>query len=308
MLNTALPIFTLIDGKYVPLAGFISGGSFKEIIKTTYQDAFDKYIEMCTSNKCTKNQASEALYFRKMAEFFNEKNIHFISEVTREHIDQLEILFSKSMKPSSVNRRFKTIKHFFNKCDDWKIILENPCKKRSRLKEEDNPRIAWNKEIFNKFINECDGIYKNIFTFMWITGCRQSELLNLKWTDINYDDQTIKLKCGKNSNVARNFPMTPELDVFLHNLKIDSIYVFSENKAQPNTNNLYQYAKHRLNKLGLNNYTPYGLRHGFGTRLANAGVSAFYIAELMGHSKLDTTQKYVHSEKKLLIDIVSKAI
>lgn len=62
-----------------------------------------------------------------------------------------------------------------------------------------------------------------------------------------------------------------------------------------------------MDRLGLTGFTVYGIRHGFGTKLARRGVSAFYIAELMGHTKLETTRRYVHSEKKLLIQILNKA-
>ena len=135
-----------------------------------------------------------------------------------------------------------------------------------------------------------------------MTGCRPIEAKNLKWTDIDYDKKAITVRCGKNAEISRHFPLTEELDIFLHNLKFDSNFVFSKNKKQINNDSLYQYCKKRLVSLGLNEYTVYGIRHGFGTKLALAGVSSFYIAELMGHRKLETTRIYVHAVNNQLID------
>jgi integrase len=81
--------------------------------------------------------------------------------------------------------------------------------------------------------------------------------------------------------------------------------VFTINGKPFTTDNLYQYSKHRLKALGLNNYTQYGLRHGLGFRLAKAGVSAFYIAYLLGHKDLKTTDRYIEKENNHLIQILN---
>jgi len=300
------------DGSMEQVSAVAFGENFKSISKTSVENAIQKYIECCTSNKCEKNQKSEKLYFDKILTYLKAKKVFFIDEVTREHIDQFESILLKKIKVSSVNRRFNTFKNFFVKCKEWKMILENPCEGKKKRREEKNRRKAWSKEDFSKFIRLCSGIRKKILLFLWITGCRPMEVKNLKWTDVNYDSMEITLRCGKSYNggqsVVRKFPMTPEIDRLLHSMKIDSQYVFSENRQRLNNDTLYQYCKKRLKALGLENHTPYGIRHGFGTRLARKGVSAFYIAELMGHSKLETTKEYVESEKKQLIDIVSRAI
>lgn len=70
---------------------------------------------------------------------------------------------------------------------------------------------------------------------------------------------------------------------------------------------LFHYCKKRMVRLGAIGFTTYGIRHGFANRLAKQNVNLIYIAELMGHSDLKTTRGYVHSDKKLLIQILNKA-
>lgn len=302
-----LPLFTCINGKYIPL-----GSNNKPLLLTKIDIAINKYIEICSQNKSIKNCKTEILYFNKIKAILYEKNIEFVSDISRENIDLIESIFLKSMKTSSVNRRFKTFSHFFNKCYDWHFVSENPCDHRSKLKEKLNPRKVWSRKILELFLNECDEYHKKVFTFMWMTGCRQSELLNLKWSDIDYGDDErlpgLTFTCGKNANLVRPFPLVKEIDQLLHTNKLNSLYVFSNESKKVNTDNLYQYAKTILKRLGLNDYTPYGLRHSFASRLAAAGVNSFYIAYLMGHQNYSTTRNYIHFDEKVLHEYVSKAI
>lgn len=299
-------LYVKIGEKFEELAavGLLPG--LDVVKKTSVQDAILKYVSICTSKKAQKNQSVEKLYFLIFKQFLADKKIIFIDKVEKSHIDEFESSLLDRMKASSVNRRFNTFKNFFAKCKEWKLIVENPCHGMKKRKEIANPRKPWTFEIFKRFIDQCSGVEKSIFIFLWLTGCRPMEVKNFKWTDINYDEKLIYLRCGKNKEVVREFPLTKEIDILLHSLKIDSVWVFSKDKKQISNDRLYHYCKKRFKRLGINNLSPYGARHGFGTKLANEGVSAFYIASLMGHKKLETTQKYIHSEKNQLISILSK--
>lgn len=291
------------DGTFEEVSALLAGPHLKPIKKTTIQDAFSKYIKNCTSQKNISNQNTEKLYFKILGDFLIEDDLTHIDQVTREHMDRFENKLLKKMKTSSVVRRFCTFKHFFIKCVEWGLIIESPCKDIKRRRIEKNPFKPWTQEIFDQFIKESDNEFKPIFEFLWATGCRPIEAKNLRWSDIDYECQTLTFKCGKNANIRRKFPLTKALDQFLHTIKMRGSHVFH----QFNADNLYHHCKKRMNRLGLKGFTVYGLRHGFGTRLANQGVSSFYIAELMGHSDMKTTRGYVHSDKKVLIDILNKA-
>lgn len=254
-----------------------------------------------------KNQAVEKHYFDLFSQFLNKQKINYVDEVDRQTVDKFESLLLARMKASSVNRRFNTFKNFFAKCLEWKFIFENPCQGMKKRKEETNSKIPWTEEIFLRFLKECNSELKMIAQFLWLTGCRPMEIRNLRWSDVHHDEGFLIFRCGKNAEVSRRFPIFPELDQLLHKMKMRGPFVFLLNGKQVNNDRLYHAFKVRLKSIGLGQYTVYGLRHGFGTRLANQGVSAFYIAELMGHSKVETTRKYVHSEKKHLIKVLSKA-
>lgn len=234
------------------------------------------------------------------------RDIHYANEITPLLIQEFEASLLRVTKVSSVNRRFNTFKHFFVKCIEWKFIHENPCQGMKKRREEDNPYLPWTPDLFERFIKTTSGVRRKVFWFLWLTGCRPVEAKNLKWTDINYDELELTLRCGKNAKVSRKFPITNEIAKLLHSIKLDSLYVFSENKLQISNDTLYQYCMNRLKAIGEAKYTVYGIRHAFGTRLSEEGVNAFDIAELMGHSKMETTRRYVHTNKKNLLKILDK--
>jgi integrase len=212
------------DGTFEQVAAILKTQGYV-ITKTKLELAFQEYIEKVTLHKCVKNQKVEKLYFQKFLAFLKARDRSTIDEVTRSDVDSFESMLLTQMKASSVNRRFNTFKNFFAKCLEWKMIAENPCFGKKKRKEEVNAKIPWNEKVFQAFIKTCNGELQKIFLFLWIVGCRPMELRNLKWKDINYDDQSLILRCGKNAEVSRKFPITKELDELLHSLKIGRAHV-----------------------------------------------------------------------------------
>jgi len=262
------------------------------------QKAVDKYLKICTSQKCVKNQKVEKKFFSQFIEFMSNLDREVISDITYSDLLEFQNLLSSKMKSSSVNRRFFTIKHFLVMCDRWGYLLKNPAKDIKNKKVERNPYKTWTVDEFNLLLGECDGVYKSLIEFLWNTGCRPMEAKNLKWTDIDYDKLEIVLRCGKNAKISRIFPMTDKVSKILHNMTMRGHSVFQN----IGNDSLYQYTMHRLRKVSIKNRSPYGWRHSFASRLSKAGVNVFLIQKLMGHYDIKTTSGYVHSEKNELIE------
>lgn len=293
-------LYVKIDTEYIELDAVAVGNNITEIKKTKIETAIQRYIEICTSQKCLKNQKVEARFFIKFQQYLFTLGHSYINDV--KYVDLLEFQnhLLKSMKPSSVNRRLCTIKNFFSMCEKWEFTHKNNAKEIKKKRIESNPYKNWTDEEFSQFIATTDGTQRSLLCFLWQTGCRPIEAKNLKWTDIDYTTMQITFNCGKNSSINRAFPITDSIAKILHNLPIDSIYVFSKNKEQINNDTLYHYVKSRLKRLGLNHISVYGIRHTFAERLAKANVSPFYIQKLMGHSDMKTTANYIHDDKNML--------
>lgn len=295
-----LELYVKINGEFIPVSNAALPSTFRPIVKTTLTAAFEKYDRTCISQKCLKNQGVERYLFSQLKTFLETQGALYVDEVMQQHLEEFRAVLAKRMKASSVNRRMNPIKNFFVKCHEWKLIHENPAK-INKLKEEQNPFSPWPEEIFFKFIFLTEGVHTELFYFLYLTGCRPAEAKNLKWTDIDHDDGIITLRCGKNAQYTRYFPITDELSRLFHQMKPRSQYVFTFEGKQLDNQLLYHYCKDRMKQITDKKLTVYGIRHAFGTNLNAAGVNSLTIANLMGHQKLETTRRYTHHQKNILI-------
>lgn len=293
-------------GKLEELSGIDLLNGFSALKKISIKDAIEKYLKTCSVLKTEKQQKIEKLYFDKFLDFIETQKKKSIHEITSDDIDLFQSKLLKKLKPASIERRLSPFKNMFNKFIQWGYLHRNPFIGAKKLRCENNHYKPWPLKKFKEFLKSVDKDMKPVFLFLWYTGCRPSELIGLQWTDIDFDNQTIKFKSGKNAHISRYFPITKEVDKILHKLKFSSGSVFKMNGYSFSNDNLYQYTKHRLKILGFAELTVYGLRHSFATRLSDEGVNSFKIQYLMGHQNIKTTRKYVHESKNSLIKEINR--
>jgi integrase len=97
-------------------------------------------------------------------------------------------------------------------------------------------------------------------------------------------------------------------DKIIHDIQPESQYVFTFDGKQLDNQLLYHYAQCRLKTLTKQKLTVYGLRHTFGTRMAeNPEISAWDLMDLMGHANADTSRRYVHKDDEKLLRVVNES-
>lgn len=274
--------------------------------KIKIKDAVEKYLIECTAFKSIPSQRLEKKYFPIFLNHIQQFKVEYIYEMNVEHIDSFQNELLNKMSPQSVRKRLSTFKHFFNKCIHWGYLYKSPFIGMRVVKFEKNQRKCWTTEIYLKFTSELTGNIRSAFEFLWYTGCRPTELINLKWTDIDYDRKKIRFRCGKNSHIVREFPMYEDVEKILHNVKMNGNSIFKISDRPLTNETLSHYARKRLRRLGIYDLVVYGIRHSFASRMSSAGFNAFEVKELMGHSDIKTTLNYVHQDKNLLIQKLNR--
>ena len=107
------------------------------------------------------------------------------------------------------------------------------------------------------------------------------------------------MKDTKTGN-SRYLPMPEELRLLLEpmcNGKESTQFVFLSPKGLPIDDRMFQRRVFRpvLEKLGLEPRVLYSLRHSFGTRAVEQGMNLYQVAQLMGHTSIETTMRnYIH--------------
>lgn len=142
---------------------------------------------------------------------------------------------------------------------------------------------------------------------MYSSGMRASEIINLRWPDIDFNRNIIHIKLAK-GNKDRIVMLSPKLKKNLKRLDIEKKgLVFKTNR-----NNKYSLRtieiiiKKAAEKAGIKKHvTPHTLRHSFATHLLEHGIDIRYIRDLLGHANLQTTLIYTKVSKRDISKIKS---
>jgi integrase len=140
-----------------------------------------------------------------------------------------------------------------------------------------------------RLLDECSERLKPVVVLALHTGMRKSELLNLKWKNIDFVKKMILVEHTK-SGRARRIPMNETAEAELLALK-----------SRNGTERVFPYASIRSawegarKRAGLVGLRFHDLRHTFATRLIERGVDPVRVQRLLGHSTLLVTQRYLHA-------------
>ena len=149
---------------------------------------------------------------------------------------------------------------------------------------------------------------KTIIDFMYSTGCRVSELINIEESDIDIDDAFVRLE-GKGSKqrivplgskVIVNLEKYLELRNQFKNIKNNNLFISKSYKKLDRTA-VFRIIKSTGVKVGINtSIYPHILRHSAATHMLEGGCDLRTVQEFLGHSSVSTTQIYTKVTKAFL--------
>lgn len=147
-----------------------------------------------------------------------------------------------------------------------------------------------------------------IITLFVNCGMRLSELANIKVSDIRTDNTlVINGKGNKERLVYLNDMCVNALNEYLAvrpNVSFDDLWV-NKSKKPLTRRGVQQEVTNLLHKSGFDDYSTHKLRHTAATLMYHNGVGLLEIQEILGHSNINTTQMYTHTNKQSLMNAVS---
>lgn len=222
------------------------------------------------------------------------------------------------------------------------VLIANPCKKslKSDMGKPSDKKEALTIDVQKKFLEAVVGYsYENQYRFVLQTGLRTGELIGLKWSDIDFENRTMKIertmeyryKVGewrvgppKSKSGYRTIPLTDEAIRILENqrsknksLKLVPMewkdIVFLCRKGTPVKNSTYDTGLFKYcDRVGIPRFSMHVLRHTFATRCIEGGMKPKTLQKILGHSNIGITMNlYVHiteDEKHREIDLVADAL
>ena len=225
--------------------------------------------------------------------------------------DYLEYLNLQKEKSSSIRRKISSLKSFYKFLykNDYIDKKNYPLSKVSLPKlEKKLPKFIYYNdllEIINESNNSKDNIRDRlIIEMLYATGVRVSELINIKVSDIDFNNRRI-IVCGKGNKERIVYYGEYAEEVLKEYLNVHirkSDYLFANTKGDKLTDRGVRYIIDKImNKLSVKvHVTPHVLRHTFATDMLNNGCDIKVVQELLGHSSLKATEIFSPLRKCLM--------
>jgi site-specific recombinase XerD len=248
-----------------------------------------------------------------------EKNIDFINtQIIRRYISYMKD--TKSYSSATIRRKINSLRSFFNFLMSQEYITKNPMAPVSAPKKpdiipiylpvKDLNRLLSMPEIHSRDNKLRDKLILELFAF---TGIRRQELINLNYSNVDFANQTITVRCGKGQK-DRIIPITEPLvtdlwDYLQFRLPlINEALIISSNGNRISVTALEQLFRRYVQLAGLSGkgYTIHKLRATYASLLLQNGCDLISIQQLLGHKDLNSTRVYSHTSVEHLKSAVQK--
>lgn len=248
----------------------------------------------------------------------------FCVEKTDHHLIRQWIisLMNNGICSRSVNRKISTLKTFYKFLMREAVIEKNPTdrvvipKTGKKLpvfvQEKEMNRLLDERFFTEDFEGRRD---KAVVSLFYGTGIRLSELVGIRFSDLNLSEKIVKVNGKRNKERLVPFPM--EISTVLND------YIRQRNELFPDSGNIlfltgngepvynkliYRIVKKQLALVTtIDKKSPHILRHSYATHLLNRGADLNAIKELLGHANLAATQIYTHTTFEQLKKVYKQA-
>jgi integrase len=200
----------------------------------------------------------------------------------------------------TAGRAVRTLSSVFAYAEDHERISRNPCRgvkvQPSRKCERylsRNEAVRLGKVLDAWVMAEKATTGVAVVRMLTLTGARCSEITDLKWSEVDFDQGFLRLGASKTGRSVR-----PLSSVALNFLKqwprSHKVWVFPSDTGQTPYQGIGKVWREVRKEAGLDDVRLHDLRHSFASFGVSAGLSLPVIGALLGHKDVSTTQRYAH--------------
>ena len=252
---------------------------------------FDSYIEYAKIHK--KSWKDDLTRWNKHVKSYDYTSQAGITKI-------LATMTKRGYAPATVDHVYKLIRRVYN----WHIqngyyFQQNPCSTIRPPKYDNRVTNYLSKgqleELFSYLATweNCRASY--VISFALFTGRRKSEILNLKWDDVDFIEKSITCRNTKNGKTI-TFPLNNRAFTVIEKAFDSKIsdYVFPSSTGSHYYHAFNTSWRKLKSRLGIQ-YRFHDLRHTYASYLASSGeVDIYTLKTLLGHQTIALTMRYAH--------------
>jgi len=271
-----------------------------------YPEFVSRFMEYANIN-LSKSYVEQFHYaFRELGIEVKDK---LLFEINHNDIEKMVNRRRAEGKNTSTNNFIVCLKSAFNKAIDWELLKINPALKIKKKKVPTNHPAFITEEEFNKLISyEKNHLAKSAFIVAFYTGARVSELLNIRWEDVDITNNKICIKNSKHyttkSKLQRDIPIHPRVSQVLNELPRLNEYVFQEQYNRRRLSGIFKELVRKCKHINQEIHM-HSLRHSFISNLVRRKISLAVVKNLAGHADYSTTLIYTHVRNDSLKEAIN---
>ena len=285
--------------------------------RRSVRDLLERYKENVIPTK--RDQANPRRYADFWIERLGQIRLH---KLTRAVVVEVRDELAKTKGPGTVNRYLALLSHACTIAEkEWEWMEKNPLRKVGRLEESpgrarylsDTEREALLKVTANSAHPHLHAIVLLALT----TGARRSEILGLRWKDLDWQARRAILQQTKNKE-RRSLTLVPQVITELR--KIQQVHRMDTDRIFVNlTGNIRESGYHKsgylyfekawreaLAEADIKNFRFHDLRPSAASYMAMNGATASEIAAVLGHKTLQMVKRYAHLSDEHIKNVVER--
>ena len=274
--------------------------------------SFPEILKVFISSKAVENVSMKTLAFYKTT------LLNFLQTVQKSYMnitanDIRVYLFNyreqRHVKGATVENIRSIINSFYTWLVDEEYIDKNPCTKVQVIRSEPPQRHAMTLLELEKLRQLCETKQeKATVDFLYSTGCRVSEMCNMKKADVDWTEKTVTVRRGKGGK-SRITYLNPEavvsLSSYINSRTDDCEYLFTSKRfarkmsvrsVEVGIDKIISRAPECFNT----HITPHVFRHTAATTALRNGMPIDQVKRFLGHSKVTTTLIYAATDDSIV--------
>ncbi len=250
-----------------------------------------------------KLKASSAGEYRRLYRLYVTPTLRrrAVTDIAHSDIARLHLAIES---PYQANRTLALLSKFFNWCEryGYRPDNSNPCRHIEKYKGQRRERFLSPVELARlgealagAEANETTSPYVTAaLRLLVLTGARLSEILTLKWSYVDYENNLLRLPDSK-TGAKVIYLNAPALQILTDLPRIEgNPFVICGKREGARLINLQKPWRRIREAAGLDDVRIHDLRHSFASVAAGSGQSLPVIGALLGHTQPQTTARYAH--------------
>lgn len=290
------------------IMGEIDRGEYREVPNITFSELAKKWLDLKQGQVRPKTFASYKPHAERLNSAFGQ---HRVKNISQEIVESFAAKLGEreDIAPATVSRCLTIASSIFRKGIQWGYLTRNPAEFVKKPKVPKPEMDFLMPEEIKKLIEATDERYRTLIMFACLTGCRQSEILGLRWSDVDFESGRVfirqTLQGGafyepKSEKSKRAVVIPPVLVEALkvHQLRqmtelegnpYDLVFPNSVGKPMGGRNLTLRVLEPALRVAGIRKVGFHALRHSYVSMLVNGGENIKFIQKQVGHSSAQVT-------------------